>query len=83
MDNLFEQDNNNSTLNEQERQALWNYIEKLGPELQGLKTIAQNPMPLRGEDIIAWSNDVNNLIDKLTKMDVNVNKLMLAKGIIS
>ena len=79
---LFEHDLRISTLNEQERSALWNYIEKLGHDLAGLKGIAQNPMPLKAEDVREWSMLVNQLIDKLMKMDANVKKLIVSKGIV-
>jgi len=79
----FDAEELKSTLKAQERLAIWNFLEKRQYDLRALKSIAQNPMPLRGDDVIAWSKDVNELITKLTQLDANVNKLMLAKGIIA
>jgi len=83
MEGLYEAEELKSTLKHDERQAIWNFLEKRQNELRALKSIAQNPMPLRGDDVMAWSKDVNELITKLMQLDANVNKLMLAKGIIA
>ena len=81
IDRQQEEDEQKSTLNKQERSAVWNYIGKLDFDLSNLKGIAQNPMPLSAEDVREWSTLVNRLIDKLMKMDANVKKLIVSKGI--
>jgi hypothetical protein len=77
----FAEEELKSTLKAPERQVIWDHIERMGHDLRGLKGIVQNPMPLTEEDVREWSMSVNTLIDKLMKMDANVKKLLLTKGI--
>lgn len=78
----FSAEEKKSTLKQPERQVIWNHIEKMEHDLAELKGIVQIPMPLTEDDVRGWSMSVNQLIDKLMKMDANVKKLFVSKNIV-
>jgi hypothetical protein len=68
-----------STLTPEERQIIWDLIEKLGYELSDLKGLAQNPMVLSRQDVTEWQKSVEQLREHLEKMRLYVKTIVLSR----
>lgn len=64
------------TLKEDERRIIWDRISDLSLDIKDLRGIVQNAMTISEEDLTAWSDKMNRLINNLKNMDINIKNII-------
>jgi len=64
------------TFTESQRRVIWDYIDELVLDMEDLKGIVQNAVPISKEDLTTWSDKMNRLINNLKNMDINIKNII-------